>query len=226
MDYRRIIPNSISALSLIFGVLSIFDTFEGNFSRAAVFIVLAVVADSLDGRAARLLGVGGSDFGKELDSLCDLGSFGVAPAILIYQYGMTDLELLGKLIAALFTICGAMRLARFNVNIGEVKGYFQGMPIPAGACVLATFVLAGYNIPSYFVAVLTFVTGCIMYSNIKFPDFKGKGNPMFMPPIAIAALLGAYMLYSNFSAWPFVAMFTYTIAGIVNCIYAVVLKKQ
>ena len=83
MNYRRIIPNSISSLSLIFGVLSIFDTFEGNFQRAAILIILAVVADSLDGRAARLLGVGGSDFGKELDSLCDLGSFGVAPAILV-----------------------------------------------------------------------------------------------------------------------------------------------
>ena len=79
MNYRRIIPNSISALSLTFGVLSIFDTFEGNFSRAAIFIILAVIADSMDGRAARFLGVGGGEFGKELDSLCDLGSFGVDP---------------------------------------------------------------------------------------------------------------------------------------------------
>ena len=176
MNYRRIIPNSISALSLTFGVLSIFDTFEGNFSRAAIFIILAVIADSMDGRAARFLGVGGGEFGKELDSLCDLGSFGVAPAILIYQYGMTDLGLLGKLIASIFTICGAMRLARFNVNVGEVKGYFQGMPIPAGACVLATYVLSGYSFSTYFVAILTFVIGCIMYSNVKFPDFKGKGK--------------------------------------------------
>ena len=79
----------------------------------------------MDGRAARFQELGGGEFGKELDSLCDLGSFGVAPAILIYQYGMTDLGLLGKLIASIFTICGAMRLARFNVNVGEVKGYFQ-----------------------------------------------------------------------------------------------------
>ena len=64
---------------------------------------------------------------------------------------MTDLGLLGKLIASIFTICGAMRLARFNVNVGEVKGYFQGMPIPAGACVLATYVLSGYSFSTYFV---------------------------------------------------------------------------
>lgn len=225
MNYRRIVPNSISALSLTFGVLSIFDTFEGNFSRAAIFIILAVVADSLDGRAARFLGVGGGDFGKELDSLCDLGSFGVAPAILIYQYGMLELGLVGKLVACVFTICGAMRLARFNVNVGEVKGYFQGMPIPAGACVLATYVFSGYSLDSYFVALLTFVIGCIMYSNIKFPDFKGKGNPMFLPPLVIAAVIGVYLLYTTPSAWPFVAMFTYSLAGIINGVYAALMNK-
>mgnify|MGYP003218111640 CR=1 FL=1 len=201
MNYRRIIPNSISALSLTFGVLSIFDTFEGNFSRAAIFIILAVIADSMDGRAARFLGVGGGEFGKELDSLCDLGSFGVAPAILIYQYGMTDLGLLGKLIASIFTICGAMRLARFNVNVGEIKGYFQGMPIPAGACVLATYVLSGYSFSTYFVA-------------------------MFLPPVIVAAAVGIYLLYVNLSAWPFAAMFTYSLAGIINCVYAKMLNKQ
>ena len=213
-------------MDLAFGVLSIFDTFEGNFSRAAIFIILAVIADSMDGRAARFLGVGGGEFGKELDSLCDLGSFGVAPAILIYQYGMTDLGLLGKLIASIFTICGAMRLARFNVNVGEVKGYFQGMPIPAGACVLATYVLSDYSFSTYFVAILTFVIGCIMYSNVKFPDFKGKGNPMFLPPVIVAAAVGIYLLYVNLSAWPFAAMFTYSLAGIINCVYAKILNKQ
>ena len=213
-------------MDLAFGVLSIFDTFEGNFSRAAIFIILAVIADSMDGRAARFLGVGGGEFGKELDSLCDLGSFGVAPAILIYQYGMTDLGLLGKLIASIFTICGAMRLARFNVNVGEIKGYFQGMPIPAGACVLATYVLSGYSFSTYFVAILTFVIGCIMYSNVKFPDFKGKGNPMFLPPVIVAAAVGIYLLYVNLSAWPFAAMFTYSLAGIINCVYAKMLNKQ
>ena len=213
-------------MDLAFGVLSIFDTFEGNFSRAAIFIILAVIADSMDGRAARFLGVGGGEFGKELDSLCDLGSFGVAPAILIYQYAMTDLGLLGKLIASIFTICGAMRLARFNVNVGEVKGYFQGMPIPAGACVLATYVLSDYSFSTYFVAILTFVIGCIMYSNVKFPDFKGKGNPMFLPPVIVAAAVGIYLLYVNLSAWPFAAMFTYSLAGIINCVYAKMLNKQ
>ena len=216
---RRIVPNSVSSLSLIFGVLSIFDSFEGNFARASIFIILAVVADSLDGRAARFLGVGGSEFGKELDSLCDLGSFGVAPAILIYCYGLTDLGIIGKLIASIFTICGAMRLARFNVSVSDVKGYFQGMPIPGGACVLATYVLSGYQLNTYLIALLTFVIGIIMYSNIKFPDFKGKGNPLYKLPVGLAAISGIYMLFLKLDAWPFVIMFTYTLMGVINYIY-------
>lgn len=224
MDYRRLVPNSISSTSLIFGILSIFSTIDNDFFYAAVFIIAAVIADSMDGRAARLLGVSG-DFGKELDSLCDLGSFGVAPAIMIYQYGMTELDLAGKIIAALFTIGGAMRLARFNVNAANIKGYFQGMPIPAGACCLATYVLSGYQFSAELVAVMTFVIAVIMYSNVKFPDFKGKGNPMFMPPVLAALVIGAFMLYERPSAWPFVAMFTYTIAGIINYFYVLVMKK-
>lgn len=224
MNYRRIVPNSISSLSLILGVLSIFLTIEKDFFHAAIFIILAVVADSMDGRAARLLGVSG-DFGKELDSLCDVCSFGVAPAIMIYQYGLTELDLTGKVIAALFTVGGAMRLARFNVNAGVVHGYFQGMPIPAGACCLATYVLSGYQFTPVMTAVMTFVIAVIMYSNVKFPDFKGKGNPMYMLPVIVAALIGLYMLYERPGAWPFIAMFSYTVAGIINHIYVLVTGK-
>ena len=224
MNYRRIVPNSISSLSLVLGVLSIFLTIEKDFFHAAIFIILAVLADSMDGRAARLLGVSG-DFGKELDSICDVCSFGVAPAIMIYEYGLTELDLAGKIIAALFTVGGAMRLARFNVNTGTVHGYFQGMPIPAGACCLATYVLSGYQFGAEMTALMTFVIAIIMYSNVKFPDFKGKGNPMFMAPVIVALVIGLYMLYERPGAWPFVAMFTYTVAGIINHIYVLVTGK-
>ena len=105
MNWRRLIPNSISSASLIFGVLSIFKTIEGDFFLAPVFIVIAVIFDSMDGRAARALGVGGGDFGKEMDSLCDMCSFGVAPAIMIYMYGLQELGLAGQVIAALFAAC-------------------------------------------------------------------------------------------------------------------------
>ena len=224
MNYRRIVPNSISSLSLIFGVLSIFRTIQGDFFWAPVFIVLAVLADSCDGRAARMLGVSGP-FGAELDSLCDLGSFGVAPAIMIYMYGMQDLGLVGQIIASLFTIGGAMRLARFNVNINAVHGYFQGMPIPAGACSLAAYVLSGYQFTPWAVAAMTLMYAIILYSNVKYPDFKGKGNPMYKLPVIVALVIGAVMLYTRPGAWPFVAMFTYTIAGIINYLYVMATGK-
>ncbi len=200
-------------------------TMEADFFYAAVLIILAVAADSMDGRAARLLHVPG-EFGKELDSLCDLGSFGVAPAVMIYRYGMEPLGLPGMVIASLFTICGAMRLARFNVNAGSVKGYFQGMPIPAGACCLATYVLSGYQFSPLVVAVMTLALGLIMYSNVRFPDFKGKGNPLFLPPVLGALLVGAYMLYGRPGACLFIAMFTYTLAGLLNSLYACICHKE
>lgn len=231
MDYRRLVPNSISSASLIFGILSIFQTIEGNFVLAPIFIVIAVILDSLDGRAARALGVGGGDFGKEMDSLCDMCSFGVAPAIMIYQYGMTELGVIGQIIAGLFAVGGCLRLARFNCNTGVVHGYFQGMPIPAGACFLATYVLSswvlgGFKFSPYIVAVLTLVIAVIMYSDVRFPDFKGKGNPMYKLPVIVALVIGAVMLYLNTGSWPFIIMFTYTIAGIINHVYRAVTGKN
>lgn len=224
MNPKRIVPNSISGLSQVFGVLSIFLTFEHNFFWAAVFIILAVCADSCDGRAARLLGVSG-EFGKELDSLCDVCSFGMAPAVLIYIYALQPLGLVGQVIASLFAFGGAMRLARFNINASDVHGYFQGMPIPAGACVIATYVLSGYNFGPWWVALLSLVVAFIMYSEVRYPDFKGKGNPLFKIPVIISGLIGAYMLITNIGAWPFILMFTYTICGIINCIYVKAFNK-
>jgi CDP-diacylglycerol--serine O-phosphatidyltransferase len=225
MNYKRIVPNTISGISLVLGVISIFYTIDKEFSLAAICIILSVVADSMDGRAARLLGVSGP-FGVEMDSMCDLGAFGVAPAILIYQFGMTDLGWLGKFIAGFFTFMGAMRLARFNVNVTAIHGYFQGMPIPAGACVLATYVLSGFNFSTGFTALLTFATACILYSNVKFPDFKGHGNPMYKLPVIIAVVIGAVLLFERPAGWPFVCMFTYFIAGIINAVYVLLFVKQ
>ncbi len=225
MDYRRLVPNSISATSLIFGVLSIFKSIEGDWFWAPVFIIFAVIADSMDGRAARMLGVSG-DFGKELDSLCDLGSFGVAPAIMIYLYGMTELGFIGQIMAAFFTIGGAMRLARFNVNSGVVHGYFQGMPIPAGACFLATYVLSGFTFSAWLVALMTVTVAGILYSNVKFPDFKGKDNPLHKIPVLAALALGAVLLWQRPSAWLFVGMFVYTAAGMINYVYTLLLRKN
>jgi len=218
MNYRRIVPNSISGVSLVLGLFSVFFTIENDYFWAPVCIILSVLADSCDGRAARMLGVQG-EFGKELDSLCDLGAFGVAPAVMIYQYALTDFGWSGKIIAGLYLFFGAMRLARFNVNASAVHGYFQGMPIPAGACFLATYVLSGFDFGAPAVAAMTLAIGIVLYSNVRYPDFKGRGNPMFRAPVALSLAIGLYLLWQRPSGWAFVCMFTYSIAGVINGIY-------
>ena len=225
MNYKRIVPNTISGISLVLGVISVFYTQEQNYFMAAVCIILSVVADSLDGRAARALGVSGP-FGVELDSLCDLGAFGVAPAVLIYHFALTDLGWWGKIIAGLITFFGAMRLARFNVNTSVVHGYFQGMPIPGGACCIATYVLSGFQFSPVMAGIMTLAVAVIMYSNVKFPDFKGKGNPMYRYPVILAVLIGGYLLYQKPSGWAFAVMFTYFIAGVINSVYCMLFVKE
>ena len=225
MNYRRMVPNSISGLSMVLGVLSIYLSMDGEFSRAAIFIILAVLADSCDGRAARLLGVSG-EFGKEMDSICDVCSFGMAPAVLIYTYGLTDLGLWGQIISSLFTFGAGLRLARFNVNTSVVSGYFEGMPAPAGACVLVTYVLSGYQFGPMGTAILTLLVAKLMYSEVRYPDFKGHGNPLFKVPVILSFAIGLYMLVTNFHAWPFIIMFTYTICGVLNAIYVKVTGKK
>lgn len=223
MNYKRIVPNSISGLSLVFGIIAIFKAFEGDFFWAPILIILAVCADACDGRAARLLHCQ-AEFGVQLDSLCDLASFGVAPAVLIYQYSLYELGLIGQLLAALYAFWGAMRLARFNVNTNVVHGYFQGMPIPAGACFLATYVLSGIQFSPVVVAVMTFVLGVILYSTIKFPDCKGKGNllgPIKPVAFVVGLVLGGYIIYINFHAWPFALMLAYLCVGVVNFILSI-----
>ena len=118
---KKQIPNALTASNLVFGMLSIISTYNAEYFLAAVFIIIAMIADGLDGRAARYFKVS-SEFGKELDSLCDLVSFGVAPAFLAYAYSLHDLGYVGMAGAVFFATCGALRLARFNVNTTVVKG--------------------------------------------------------------------------------------------------------
>ncbi len=136
-----IIPNLITTGNLFFGFFSIVKCLQGDFQWAASAILLAAVFDVLDGRVARLTG-GSSEFGVQYDSLCDLVSFGLAPAFLMYQFGLRDLGRIGWVICFLFLACGALRLARFNVqsSIGKASGDFTGLPIPMAAAVVACFV--------------------------------------------------------------------------------------
>ena len=137
---RRMIPNLCTSANLLFGMCSILSTFHGDYFFGSIFILIALVADGLDGRIARALGVV-SELGKEMDSLCDLGSFGIAPAFLAYSFCMHHFGYYGWIAAILFALCGMWRLARFNVNTGVVHGYFMGLAIPAGGCIVASTTL-------------------------------------------------------------------------------------
>lgn len=215
---KNAIPNIVTAVNLVLGMFAILFTLQGEFTYAALFVVSAMVADGMDGRVARYFGVS-SDFGKELDSLCDLVSFGVAPAVMAYAYMLKDFSG-GALIAAAFATCGALRLARFNVNTSTVKGYFMGLPIPAGGCVIATFILLDMKPSGWLFPLMVAVFAYLMISTIRYPDFKGKdGEPIRTIPVIITVAIGAYILFLTFKAILFVPFFAYALFGILNTIF-------
>lgn len=221
---RSVVPNMLTSLNLVLGMFSIISTFNNDFIKAALFIVAAMVADGMDGRVARYFKVS-SDFGKELDSLCDLVSFGVAPAILAYSFLLKDFDVAGYILAAFFATCGAMRLARFNVNTGIVKGYFMGLPIPAAGCVVATFIMLGYKPSGWFFPVMIAIFAYLMVSTIKYPDFKGKGEKIRVVPAILTVLIGGYILYLEHSAILFAIFFSYAMLGILNTIFGLFNQK-
>ncbi len=141
-----LIPSLFTAGNIMCGFFSIVSTFNGEYVQAALFIILANLLDGVDGFAARLTKTT-SQFGVELDSLADVVSFGVAPAILVYFWALVPWGNWGWLAACTYVVCGALRLARFNVQTRNVfKGYFVGLPIPAAAEMIVATVLIYYKL--------------------------------------------------------------------------------
>ena len=137
---RYILPSILTLIGVCLGISSIKFAMDGNFTFAVLFLVVAAILDGLDGRVARLI-KGTSDFGKELDSLTDFVSFGIAPAFIIYFWELNKYGKIGWLIVLLFSVCCVLRLARFNLtkfeNNDEWKNnFFQGIPSPAGGCLI------------------------------------------------------------------------------------------
>ena len=235
MDYRRLIPNMCTSSNLVFGMCSILSTYSGNLVWGSIFILLALVADGLDGRTARFFGVA-SEMGKEMDSLCDLGSFGIAPAFLAWAFVLHNHGILGIVVAIFFAICGMWRLARFNVNASVVHGYFMGLAIPAGGNIVAMttllFVLLGIDPMTFGIAypiVMAFV-GWLMVSHVHYPNFKGDGaEPIYLISKIVALVLFLAILWlghASLLAALAVALFsTYAVLGIVNSLLASFAKK-
>ena len=181
-DRRRgiyVLPNLVTTASLFCGFYAIIAAISGNFYHAALSILIAAVLDGLDGRIARLTRTT-SAFGVQYDSLSDLIAFGLAPGILVFLWALKPFNRFGWMAAFLYVVCGALRLARFNVQTGLISNkYFVGLPIPASASIVATTILFIYQIggtgsTGYLaVLILIYVLSFLMVSNIPYPSFKG-----------------------------------------------------
>jgi CDP-diacylglycerol--serine O-phosphatidyltransferase len=173
-----ILPNLFTTASLFCGFYSIISSFKELFVPAAIAVLVAVIFDGLDGRVARLTNTT-SKFGAEYDSLADVISFGVAPSLLAYSWSLSIYGKWGWIVAFLFVLCGALRLARYNIQIGIIESkVFNGLPIPAAASVLATtviffdFIGAEGKFHNLFILIFVVMLSLLMVSSVKYYSFK------------------------------------------------------
>ncbi len=173
-----ILPNLFTSASLFGGFYAIVAAIQGRFEAASIAIIISAVFDGLDGRIARFTRTT-SHFGTEYDSLSDLISFGVAPAVLAFLWALEPFGRLGWLAAFMFVICGALRLARFNVEKGTLPhNYFRGLPIPAAACFIASLILFASTMKGFaekrdiIIILMIYVLSFLMVSSMKYYSFK------------------------------------------------------
>ena len=173
-----LLPNLMTTAALFSGFYAVIAGMNGQFEAGAIAIFVAMVFDGLDGRVARMTN-SCSAFGAEYDSLADMISFGLAPALLMYQWALHDFGKVGWLIAFIYTAGAALRLARFNTQVGTAdKRFFQGLPSPAAAALLAGLVWVvetnhiSTGMESFIALILTLFSGLMMVSNVRFHSFK------------------------------------------------------
>ncbi|WP_339060657.1 CDP-diacylglycerol--serine O-phosphatidyltransferase [Tepidibacillus marianensis] len=217
----RILPSLFTVGNLFLGIVSIILASQGSVEYAAIMVIIGMLLDGLDGRIARILHTQ-SEFGKELDSLSDVISFGVAPAFIMYVAVLQDMGALGWGVTALFPIAGALRLARFNVKPG-VPGYFTGLPITAAGGVLATMTLYHQVFPPIALPLTMFFLSYLMVSNIKYPNFKKVGIPKtayYVTPLIILLVVFLAKKYPvQFPKVVFLPLAIYALLGIRRAIF-------
>jgi CDP-diacylglycerol--serine O-phosphatidyltransferase len=195
----NVLASALTCAGLYCGMASILSAIDQKYNTAAYFILAALIFDMLDGTVAKLTKTT-SEFGKQLDSLADLVSFGAAPALLIYTAYLREeyasgsaLRIYGSLVAIIYVICGALRLARFNVFQAEVRDYFTGLPIPGAAMTVASFVLFtdyyGWNVAFWVLTPLTLGLAYLMVSNVRYPKDRMK-SMVLAPKSAFRWLFG------------------------------------
>ncbi|MCL2075596.1 MAG: CDP-diacylglycerol--serine O-phosphatidyltransferase [Betaproteobacteria bacterium] len=219
-----ILPSLFTTAALFSGFFAIIQAMQGNFDLAGIAIFIAMLMDGVDGRVARLTKTQ-SAFGAEYDSLSDMVSFGVAPALIVYAWALSDLGRIGWLAAFIYCVGAALRLARFNTTIAAVdKRYFQGLPSPVAAIFVVALVWLVHDMGitqenmrwmSWLAAFVTALAGITMISNIPFYSFKDI-NPKARVPLmtAVALILGCVIIPSiNSAAFLLACSSTYLCSG-------------
>lgn len=194
------LPNLITTLALFAGFYAIVAGMNGQFMHGAIALFVAMVFDGLDGRIARMTN-SSSAFGAEYDSLADMVSFGVAPALLIYQWVLYDFGKLGWIAAFVFVAGGALRLARFNTQVAVAdKRYFQGLASPAAAAMIAGLIWMveannlNFDGMSWLALLLTFAAGILMVSNVRYSSFKELNLKDKVPFVTLLIIVTVFVI--------------------------------
>jgi CDP-diacylglycerol--serine O-phosphatidyltransferase len=228
-----ILPNIITLCGMFAGFYAIMAAINGNFLHAAWAIVIANIFDGLDGLIARLTNTT-TRFGIELDSLSDIVSFGVAPAVMMYMWALMTFGKLGWAAVFLFVACGALRLARFNVQIGSPGSKaFKGMPIPGAATVLASIVIFYYEFwtglpgKNILFLVITILLSLLMVSTLRYHGLKEVDFRERKPFWAlIVFVLVLFVLFVHPPTAIFIFAMAYLIWGIIENIYLFLKRKK
>jgi CDP-diacylglycerol--serine O-phosphatidyltransferase len=218
-----LLPNLLTTAGLFSGFFAIVSSMNGRFEAAAVAIFVAMIFDGLDGRVARLTNTQ-SEFGAEYDSMADMVSFGVAPALVAYNWGLAGLGKIGWLAAFIYVAGAALRLARFNTQIGIADNrYFQGLASPAAAALVAGLIWVGveYDINGQdygvIVAIVTGVAGLLMVSNFKYNSFKELNLQGKVPFVALLLIMLIFVVVATEPALVlFIVFALYALAGPIN----------
>jgi CDP-diacylglycerol--serine O-phosphatidyltransferase len=225
-----ILPNLLTSISLFAGFYAIVATIDKKFIYAGIAIFVSCIFDMLDGRVARMTG-SNSKFGVEYDSLSDLVAFGVAPALLAYMWALKVYGRFGWLAAFLYVACGALRLARFNIQADSVqKKQFLGLPIPSAAAAIASTVLfyswLAYpgELKTVFMPILIYILAFLMVSDVRYYSFKDmaffKGKPFRS---TVGAIMMLVIIFLEPQITLFVLTFAYVLSGPV---YTLVRRKK
>jgi CDP-diacylglycerol--serine O-phosphatidyltransferase len=194
-----ILPNLFTTGALFAGFSAIVQATKGDFELAAILIFVAMVLDGLDGRVARMTNTT-SEFGIQYDSLSDMVSFGLAPALVVYEWSLHSMGKIGWLVAFVYVAATALRLARFNTHAADEKSFFQGLPSPSAAAILAAFiwVVNDYGMQGEDLRIvtllLTLTAGILMVSNVPFRSFKDFDLRSHVPFVVILGIVIALVV--------------------------------